>query len=322
MIYSLQQTDYQHLVETFQQGRLSALLVDGAVHSGSGELIQELIKFMLCLSPLGNQACGKCNSCTLLELNNHPDYYVLSGESDEKKTSPIKVEQVRQAIEFAATSAHASNIKIIYLPDANQLNLSSANALLKILEEPPLNCRFILYASNKNRILPTIRSRCLDFHLSRPAFNEAESVVGEIENKAFWLNYYDNEPFFAVPFIPEQLACFVGCLIRPSIENIFAVSKNLDPKKVGMANLIDFILKWLGDLVALQQLAPLTYFADYQEQMQALRPRINLDDLFQLNNEVVFLREWSEHPLNQKLQLEALLFNYQQLFSVSATSQK
>ena len=314
MIYNWQHHDYQHLAASFQQGRLSALLLDGAKHSGYGELIQELIKFMLCLQPQDNQACGRCSSCTLFELNNHPDYYVLSGESDEKKTAPIKVEQVRQAIEFAATSAHAANLKVIYLPDANQLNLNSANALLKILEEPPANCRFILYASNKNRILPTIRSRCLDFHLTTPAIADAAMVVGELENKDFWLNYYDGEPFFVAPFSSEQLKCLLNCLLRPSIDNIFAVSKNLDPKKVGMAQLLDFILKWLGDLLAVQQSATANYFCDYQEQVQPLLPRLNLEELFQFNQEVVFLREWSEHPLNQKLQLEALLFNYQQLF--------
>lgn len=314
MIYNWQHHDYQHLAASFQQGRLSALLLDGAKHSGYGELIQELVKFMLCLEPQANQACGKCSSCTLFELDNHPDYYVLTGESDEKKTAPIKVEQVRQVIEFAATSAHAANLKVIYLPDANQLNLNSANALLKILEEPPPQCRFILYASNKNRILPTIRSRCVDFRLSTPSVSVAAQVVGELENKDFWLNYYDGEPFFVVPFTTEQFNCLLNCLLRPSIDNIFAVSKNLDPKKIGMAQLLDFIFKWLADLLALQQLAQANYFSAHQEQIKALLLRLNLDELFQFNQELVFLREWSEHPLNQKLQLEALLFKYQQLF--------
>lgn len=318
MIYSWQQTDYQNLTEACLQGKLSALLLDGALNSGYAELIHKLIQFMLCLSPQTNQACGKCASCTLLELNNHPDYYVLSGETEEKKSAPIKIEQVRQAIEFAATSTHISTVKIIYIPNANELNLNSANALLKVLEEPPANCRFILYSTNKNRILPTIRSRCLDYHLAQPSFNDAVSVLGNIENKDFWLQYHDGEPFFNIPFTSTQLSEFIACLSRPSIENIFSLSKNLDPKKIGMANLLDFILKWTSDLVIARQNGQVNYFADYQDNINMLIQRIDANAIFNFVEEILFLRQWSEHPLNQKLQLESMLFKYQQLFSVRA----
>lgn len=316
-MYSWHAQDYQNLATNIKKHSFNALLVHGAANSGRAELIDELIKFALCQSPQDLNACGKCSSCILWNEGNHPDITSLVADSsEERKSLQIKVEQVREIIDFASKSRHLSPRKIIHLPDAMQLNLNSANALLKILEEPAPECIFILQTNNINKLLPTIKSRCFKYQLAHPRWSEALAVVQEnnLDNAEFWLRYFHGEPLFIPPFENHELVQLRTTLLKPSIDAIFALVKELDPKRVGMTQLLDFMLKWLSDLLLVKQDGAANYFAEDTEDMHKLVVKINYDKLFNLQENLVFLTLWSEHPLNHKLQFENLLFKYQQIY--------
>ncbi len=315
MLYPWQIADYNALAESFIQRQFNALLVYAGVNSGQEQLVQQLVNFMLCSQPSNLQACGVCSACVLFREGNHPDYFVLCGDdSEERKVLQIKVEQIRELTTFANRSQHVSSCKIIVLPRISELNLNSANALLKILEEPPSNCFFILQADNLNQVLPTIKSRCFKYRLNLPSWQQALELVQLKSNAEFWLRYFNGEPFFEVPLSDNQLEQYQQTLLKPSIESIFALSKDLDPKKIGMKTLVEFLLKWLADLLALRQNANLTYFAAHAPELQNLIPRLNLQKLFNLQEDLIFLNEWHAHPLNHKLQFENILYKYQQLY--------
>ena len=316
MLYPWQEKDYEQVCNSFSLGAFSSLLIYGAKQSGAAEFIHYFINFMLCQNPDNGTPCGVCTSCTLFLNDNHPDLITLQNENEEDKSKAIKVDQIRKLIDYAALSSHISKYKIIYLPDALLLNLNSANALLKILEEPPANCIFILYAESINRLLPTLLSRCFKYQLSIPAANDLLGVnLTGHGNSKFWLTYFNGEPFYDEPFNPEQLNLLISVLLKPSISNIFELSRQLDPKKIGMAVLLDFVFRWLSDLLIVKYGVMAKYFADYQESLQKLAVRLNLEKTFLLQDELIFLREWSEHPLNHKLQWENILLKYQQLFA-------
>lgn len=315
MLYPWQVSDYNALAESFIQRQFSALLVYAGVNSGQEQLVQQLVNFMLCSQPNNLQACGMCNACILFRESNHPDYFVLCGdENEERKTAQIKIEQIRGLITFANRSQHVSAYKVIVLPRISELNVNSANALLKILEEPPSNCIFILQADNLNQVLPTIKSRCFKYRLNLPSWQQALELVKLKSNAEFWLRYFNGEPFFEVPLSDNQLEQYQQTLLKPSIDSVFALSKDLDPKKIGMKVLVEFLLKWLGDLVAIKHEANLTYFALQASALQNLIPRLNLQKLFNLQDDLIFLNEWHAHPLNHKLQFENILYKYQQLY--------
>lgn len=316
-MYSWHKQDYLNLAANIQKRNFGALLLHGAANSGRAELTNQLIQFALCQSPQDLQACGECSSCILWSEGNHPDIMLLAGDnSEERKSLQIKVEQVREVIDFASKSRHLSPRKIIHLPDALQLNLNSANALLKILEEPAPNCIFILQTNNINKLLPTIKSRCFKYQLAHPTWDEGLSVVREnnLDNAEFWLRYFNGEPLFIPPFESYELVQLKSALLRPSIDAIFALVKELDPKRVGMAHLLDFMLKWLSDLLLVRQGSDASYFVNETEAMQKLVVKINYDKFFNLQEDMVFLTLWSEHPLNHKLQFENILFKYQQIY--------
>lgn len=104
----------------------------------------------------------------LIAAGSHPDYRLL--ERIENKTGTalqrnISVEQVRALGELFSVTPSMSDWRVVVIDAADDLEASAANALLKMLEEPPAKCVFLLVSHVPGRLLPTIRSRCrkLDF---------------------------------------------------------------------------------------------------------------------------------------------------------------
>ena len=102
----------------------------------------------------------------LVEAGSHPDMRWLERITNDKGNlnRNIKVDQIRELAEFVSLSAAMSPWRVIVVDSADDLERSAANALLKMLEEPPANTIFLLVSHAPGRLLPTIRSRCRQLH--------------------------------------------------------------------------------------------------------------------------------------------------------------
>lgn len=112
-----------------------ALLFSGI--DGIGKLLtaKMLAKSLLCCNlQQGNMACGYCNSCKMFDEQNHPDFYYLEPEGKTRKL--IKIEQIRQIQAKIALSPYLSDKQVVIINDAQYLNDTAGNSLLKTLEEP------------------------------------------------------------------------------------------------------------------------------------------------------------------------------------------
>jgi DNA polymerase-3 subunit delta' len=83
-----------------------------------------------------------------------------------KVKSAITVDEVRRAGKFFSQTSGTGNWRIVIIDPADDLNRSAANAILKILEEPPKRALFLVLSHAPGRLLPTIRSRCLPLKLA------------------------------------------------------------------------------------------------------------------------------------------------------------
>jgi DNA polymerase III subunit delta' len=115
----------------------------------------------------------------LIAAGSHPDMRWIERLINEKTGNParnISVEQIRALGEFLGLTPGLSPWRTIVIDSADDLEKSAANALLKMLEEPPSNTIFFLVSNAPGRLLPTIRSRCrrLDF---RPLSHDAMTSV-------------------------------------------------------------------------------------------------------------------------------------------------
>jgi DNA polymerase-3 subunit delta' len=115
---------------------------------------------ILCLNE--NKPCGACQSCHLIKINQHPDIVYLK---PEKPGGIIKIDQIRALQPIAFMSPQLGENRLIFIHPAENMNLPAANALLKLLEEPPDSVSLILVAEQIGTILPTILSRCQRWHV-------------------------------------------------------------------------------------------------------------------------------------------------------------
>lgn len=139
-----------------------ALLLQGPSGLGKAKFALELAQLLLCHSRQGEKVCGRCQSCLLNVASNHPDLHIV--QSDKQ----IGVDQIRDAIKKLVGSAHMSGAKVLIIYSAHTMTESSANALLKTLEEPTANTFLILTTEKPERVLATIRSRCEKLALPLP----------------------------------------------------------------------------------------------------------------------------------------------------------
>lgn len=156
-----------------------AWLIYGSEGLGKHSLALALAKYKLChhtYSGTGSekaypeglpehplQACGQCQACLLVDAHNHSDLYCL--ETDK---AAIGVDEIRDFTRYFQLSPQLGTVKVGIIQDAHKLNHAAANALLKMLEEPPGQTLFFLVTPYPWRLLPTIRSRCQRLFVQDP----------------------------------------------------------------------------------------------------------------------------------------------------------
>jgi|TARA_B100001079_G_scaffold158148_1_gene135573 DNA polymerase-3 subunit delta' len=118
-------------------------------------------------------------SFNLVKNNSHPNFHLIDLFDDKKV---IEIAQIRKMINYANKSAFNNKERIILIDNAENLNLNSSNALLKIVEEPNDNVLFILIFDNNKKILETVKSRCLKFNFILSS-NECIDITSKIIQK-------------------------------------------------------------------------------------------------------------------------------------------
>ncbi|MDP2405122.1 MAG: DNA polymerase III subunit delta' [Hydrogenophaga sp.] len=183
----------QRQLQALLAQRGHAWLLQGPSGLGQYELGLALAQTWLCEQPTASGPCGVCGSCHMVDTHAHPDFVVLMPETvmlergwplsetaqkeiDDKKRKPskeIRVEAMRDTVAFAQrTSARGRGLAVLVYP-AERMNHVTANALLKTLEEPPGDARFVLASEATHQLLPTIRSRCQTHAMEWPPEPEA-----------------------------------------------------------------------------------------------------------------------------------------------------
>lgn len=164
----------------FNSSRLHhAWLICGNKGIGKATLAYNLAKFLLSNPSNGDsQIRFDPNSDTVRKIENlsHPDLMVLESDSDDSKTA-IKVEDVREIGKFLSLTSVESRYRVVIIDSMNDMNASSANALLKMLEEPSPNVFFLLVCHQLGQILPTVRSRCRLLKMSTPSKETFNKVI-------------------------------------------------------------------------------------------------------------------------------------------------
>ena len=143
-----------------RKGRMSHFyLLSGPRGSGKHTLAELIAAAMLCERDDG--PCGVCAHCRKVRSHSHPDYITI--DDPTKKTVPVDLIREARADIFVRPNEGAK--KIYLFPRAQDMGIPGQNALLKVLEEPPSYGVFLLLTDNPEKLLPTVRSRCVELKL-------------------------------------------------------------------------------------------------------------------------------------------------------------
>ncbi len=152
---------HDRIVEVFRRsirsGKTShAYIFEGVAGCGRRKTALALIQALFCQN-VADDACGVCPSCRKVAGGNHGDIHYIEPLPDKRD---ISVDQLRELQRELALRPYEASRKACIMEPAERMNVSSANSLLKTLEEPPGNALIILLTENADMLLPTIRSRC------------------------------------------------------------------------------------------------------------------------------------------------------------------
>ena len=152
----------ENLNNSLATGRTSHFyLISGPEGSGKHTLARLLAAALLCQSSSG-KPCLHCPACRKVLENMHPDFITV--DDPDKKT--VTVDLVREARADIYIRPNEADKKIYLFPRAQDMRLEGQNALLKVLEEPPSYGVFLLLTDNPEKLLPTVRSRCVELRLT------------------------------------------------------------------------------------------------------------------------------------------------------------
>lgn len=325
-IYPWQQPLWQRL--TTQTQRLPhALLLHGKAGIGKLAFAQSLSKALLCAQPKQGRACNVCPQCGWFNEGGHPDFkYITTEDTEPTEESPkkkaskktqIAVEQIRTLIQALSLSNHGhDSLRVVLIHPAEALNLASANALLKILEEPPNNTVFLLVAHQLQRLLPTIISRCQKIDMPVPSKMDALAWLSTqpIEQPEALLDYAGGSPLLALKnwdemAVKSQVFALLGQGAQADIQQ--CVSLMLAE---GMEQAITMLQKWVHDLLLSRFSLAQHYHAQHGKALQLLAKSVNLKQLLTFQRTLLQAKQTAQHPLSAELQLENLLVHYKRLF--------
>jgi len=180
----------QLLLEAYRSRRLpNAFVLGGPEGIGKATLAWRFARFILANPDPGSKAVQTAQSLAVerdhpvarrLIARAHSDLIVLRRETNErthKHFTEIRVEEVRKMLQRFQQASSAGGFRIAILDSTEHLNRTSANALLKIVEEPPSRSIFLIIAQRPAMLLPTIRSRASLVRLRPLASAEVAAAV-------------------------------------------------------------------------------------------------------------------------------------------------
>ncbi len=316
---------------TLAAGHHHAWLLVGRQGDGVAQAAAALAATLLCHTPRAGEACGECPSCRWLAGDVHPDFKALFpdlGDGETVKLPTIKVDAVRDALDFMQLTASTAHGRVLLVDPANALARESANALLKALEEPPPNTRWLLVTSQPERLLPTIRSRALKLRVPSPtraeatAWLAAQGVAAHDAGTA--LQQALGAPLDALATLRSDSAAvlpdFLRDLLRPGQLptlkwGAWVESGAKTDRRDRFAVLLRALLDWTADWTRARSGLPPQVFVAHARDLSALAAGLPVAEALRYHRSLLRKLNLPDTTLSARLQLESLLLDYRALFS-------
>lgn len=317
---------WQLLHQAREQKRLGhALLLTGSVGVGVDQFAALLAQTLLCCNPgLEGLPCASCQPCYWVSAASHPDLLLIEPED---KSHVIKVDAIREAIDFVHHTSSQRQRRVVLIRGAAKMNRHAANALLKILEEPTPDTVFIVVAEQYLALPATIRSRCQHFALKPPttdlalAWLREQPEVFDHPQLDLLLNLAYGAPLQVIQYITMDFMIkrqqFYQDLLRLLSSGTGRMTIIAGWYEEDWQQAIDWLLCWLRDFYCALLVGEEAVLInrDFAETIYKIAHQYSCQALFAYQRELLQLRQLSEAQatLNASIVWDKLLLGWAEL---------
>ena len=313
-----QYTQWRRVVDLHCGSRVPhAMLLTGLPGIGKNRFALAFAQYLMCAAPEAEVACGKCRQCVFNSAGTHPDLKILEPEERGKQ---IKVDRIRELVEFLGQTSLQGGYKIALISPAENMNVNAANALLKSLEEPSAKTLLMLITDSPSRLLPTIRSRCQSIKFGIPTEKEsrewlAKLVPSQVELSQL-LEESGGQPMTALSMLENDE---IGHRQQMSEEFLAMLSGAETPLTIAekwLQHDLVSALEWLSRKLTTIISSRMTNNST-DKRWQGFASRANLQQLFSLFDKVILLLDQLNRGANpnKQLALEELMLAAFESFS-------
>jgi len=330
-----------------------ALLFHGQVGTGKSPFARFFAKSLLCETPdAAGHACGLCPSCLWISQGSHPDFRMVrpevidvaegleaaaegeGGDAEEggaaeagegagegrpgkrKPSKEIRIEQVRALAGFLNIKTHRGGLRVVLVYPAHAMNIYTANALLKMLEEPPPETVFLLVTDALERLLPTIRSRCRKLPMPVPEtalaiewlrqhnVGHAERLLAEQGGSPLSALHAANEG----ADLDQARERFLRTLADPDRINPVVAAESL--ARIELPVVVGWLQRWTHDCLGQRLAGRIRYYPAHAARIRQIGEKMEVSRVFSFVKLLHAERRVADHPLNPRLFLERLLMAY------------
>ena len=221
---------------------------------------------------------------------------------------------MRELAGFLAVGTHRGGLRVLLVYPAEAMNANTQNALLKSLEEPPPATAFLLVATQPERLLATVRSRCLRLTLPLPEPAQVLRWLKEqgVERPETALAAAGGAPLGALKAVEMEAdrLGFIEGLQNPRFDPIVLAESVV---RVPLWDLVGWLQRWSYDLLLARLAGRIRYNLDQEAVIAATAARCDAAELAGYFRRLAAARALARHPLNAKLFAEDLLLGYQRL---------
>lgn len=246
-----------NILNKFREGRLAhAFLFETNDSERFIKELKELLKQINCLSEYSMECTSDCNLCSLIENETLPSLVVIRPDG-----ASIKKDQINELMKKFSTKPIFSRFNMYIVLEADRLNSSAANSLLKFLEEPTDDIIGFFVTNNRENVISTIKSRCqvVNCHYEEDGFTYDEVVLEDVKiylntiykssndllyNKTNMSGKYPDRSDWEI-FFKTMLFYFLDTLESNNVDKIELINNTSFKNRVNMINLVKKVLEYI-----------------------------------------------------------------------------
>ena len=282
-----------------------AYLIETGGFYDSFNFVMSFVKSLLCpLKKLNKNNCGECHQCEVIDSGNFPEIDVIAPDG-----LWIKKEQLQNLQKEFTTKALIGNKRVYIIKQADRLNKSAANSILKFLEEPDNNIIAILITDNIYSVLTTIRSRCQILRLKSTDISKEPLNTIEKLKQIITVNQKDNLTTETLEEKIQKVIEFVNYLEKNHLNTLLYIGKlwnDYITSKEEIEMAYEIMINYYKDILNYILNKPLEIF-ELNNDIKMIAENNNQDEICRKINKLVELKELIKYNINSGLLMDKLI---------------